>query len=97
MQITSKSSRAGSPRPKRRSTLRSDSKLVNEIAERVRKTRVALHLTQSDLAGLSNTGIRFIIDLEHGKPTLELGKAIDVLTTLGLTLRIESIQAGSGS
>jgi y4mF family transcriptional regulator len=92
MQTINKPPRTGTPRARRRSTLRSDRRLVNEIADQVRKARIASKLTQSDLAGLSNTGVRFIIDLEHGKPTIEFGKAIDVLTTLGLTLRVERIQ-----
>lgn len=41
-------------------------------------------LTQKDLAFTSGTGLRFIIELERGKPTCQLGKALTVLNTLGL-------------
>ena len=36
------------------------------------------------LAGVANTGTRFISDLENGKPTVQLEKAIRVLEALGL-------------
>jgi len=46
-------------------------------------------LAQRELAGLADVGIRFLVELEGGKPTAELGKTIQVLTALGLTLRFE--------
>jgi y4mF family transcriptional regulator len=54
------------------------------FGEFVRKRRRQLNMNQSDLAMVSRTGIRFISDLENGKPTCELGKALDVLTSLGI-------------
>jgi len=36
----------------------------------------------------SGTGLRFIIDLEKGKPTCQLGKALEIVRTLGLKLEI---------
>jgi hypothetical protein len=32
----------------------------------------------------SGTGLRFIIDMEKGKPTCQLGKVLTVLHTLGI-------------
>ncbi len=55
-----------------------------EIGKLVRKQRKALGLTQVDLALTSGTGMRFISDLENGKPTCQLGKTLIVLKTLGL-------------
>jgi len=92
MQKNLLSSRAGVPRAKRRGVLRTEQQVISDIAEQVRRARVAARLTQSDLAGLSSTGVRFIVDLEHGKQTIELGKVVDVLIALGLTLRVESLQ-----
>jgi HTH-type transcriptional regulator/antitoxin HipB len=43
------------------------------------------------------TGLRFIVDLEKGKPTCQIGKAIQVLQALGLafeTTRLSSEDAG---
>jgi HTH-type transcriptional regulator / antitoxin HipB len=59
-----------------------------EIGKIVKKERKALGLTQADLALTSGTGMRFISDLENGKPTCQLGKTLIVLKTLGLHLDI---------
>ena len=50
----------------------------------VRVQRKRLALKQSDIAGLGNTGNRFIVDLENGKPTLQLQKVLAVMDLLGL-------------
>ena len=54
------------------------------IGELVRETRKAMGVTQKDLALTSGTGLRFIIELEQGKPTCQLGKVLTVLHTLGI-------------
>jgi HTH-type transcriptional regulator/antitoxin HipB len=59
-----------------------------QIGEVVRNARKAMGVTQRDLALTSNTGLRFIIDLEKGKPTCQLGKALTVLNTLGIKLTL---------
>ena len=41
-------------------------------------------LTQTDLADLCGVSLTFISNLENGKPTAELAKALTVLITLGL-------------
>lgn len=58
------------------------------VGELVRETRKEQGLTQLDLAGLAGLSNRFIIDLEHGKETLQMQKALDVLALLGLELVI---------
>ncbi len=52
----------------------------------IKENRVAQNLTQADLAFASGCGPRFIVDLEKGKPTCELGKALYVARMLGLKL-----------
>jgi DNA-binding XRE family transcriptional regulator len=47
-----------------------------------------LKVTQKDLAMTSGAGLRFIIDLEKGKPTCQLGKALEIARALGLNLEI---------
>ena len=54
------------------------------IGELVRNTRKAMGVTQKNLALTSGTGLRFIIDLEKGKTTCQLGKVLTVLHTLGV-------------
>ena len=59
-----------------------------EIGELIRDTRRSLDVTQKDLALTSGTGLRFIIDLEKGKETCEIGKALRVLQTLGIRMKL---------
>ena len=56
------------------------------IGQIVRNTRKILGVTQRALAMTSGTGLRFIIDLEKGKPTCQLGKVLVVLHTLGIKI-----------
>jgi y4mF family transcriptional regulator len=58
------------------------------IGSIVRRERKAQGLRQEELAAASSVGVRFIVDLEAGKPTLQLGKALQVLATLGCDLTI---------
>jgi HTH-type transcriptional regulator / antitoxin HipB len=55
-----------------------------ELGAVVREQRKRLALKQLDIAGLGNTGNRFIVDLEGGKPTVQLQKVLDVMDLLGL-------------
>ena len=57
-----------------------------DVAQVVRSQRRALRLRQIDLAGIGNTGNRFIVDIEKGKPTVQLQKVLDLLDLLGLEL-----------
>jgi HTH-type transcriptional regulator / antitoxin HipB len=59
-----------------------------QIGELVRKTRKDMGATQKDLALTSGTGLRFIIELEKGKPTCQLGKVLTVLNTLGIKMSV---------
>jgi y4mF family transcriptional regulator len=59
-----------------------------QIGGLVKKTRKSLNLTQKDLALTSGTGLRFIIDLEKGKPTCQFAKVLTVLHTLGISLTL---------
>ena len=54
----------------------------------VRHERKAQGLRQAELAAAAGVGIRFIVDLEAGKPTLQLEKALHVLATLGCDVTI---------
>lgn len=56
------------------------------IGEIARAARRGLGVTQKALALTSGTGLRFIIDLEKGKPTCQIGKALVVLHTLGVKM-----------
>lgn len=62
---------------------------MEDLGSAVRASRKHHALTQADLAGLSGTGVRFISDLEHGKPTVEFAKVLHVLQVLGLRMMLE--------
>jgi y4mF family transcriptional regulator len=59
-----------------------------EIGKIIRDTRKRMGVTQKNLALTSGTGLRFIIDLEKGKETCEIGKALRILHTLGIKLSL---------
>ena len=62
-----------------------DSKSLGLIVHRERK---AQKLRQAELAAAAGVGIRFIVDLEAGKPTLQLEKVLRVLATLGCDVTV---------
>ena len=59
-----------------------------EIGDTVRTTRKAAGLRQDELAGAAGVGLRFIVDLEAGKPTAQIGKTLQVLSALGCSFDI---------
>ena len=54
----------------------------------VRRERKAQNLRQAELAAVSGVGVRFIVDLEAGKPTLQLDKVLRVIAMLGCQITI---------
>ena len=56
----------------------------------IKNTRKEQHLTQADLAIAANVGVRFLVDLENGKETAQIGKVINVCRALGITIDIKS-------
>ena len=62
---------------------------AKEIGEIVKSTRKSLGVTQENIALTAGTGLRFIIDLEHGKPTCQLEKTLTVLRTLGIKVELQ--------
>jgi y4mF family transcriptional regulator len=60
-----------------------------ELGAAIRAARKAQGLRQDQLAGAAGVGVRFIVDLEAGKPTTHLGKALAVAAALGLRIVIE--------
>lgn len=61
---------------------------VQHFGQTVRRVRKAQGLTQHDLALTANTAPRFISDLENGKPTCQIGKALLVARCLGMGLEL---------
>jgi y4mF family transcriptional regulator len=59
-----------------------------EIGDIIRVTRKAAGLRQDELAGAAGAGLRFIVDLEAGKPTAQIGKTLLVLAALGCSFEL---------
>lgn len=66
-----------------------------DLGSLMRARRKKLDLKQTDLAGIANTGNRFIVDVENGKPTVQLQKVMDLLDLLGLELTVRPRTGGS--
>ena len=62
-----------------------DAKTFGEAVRLYRKKQGA---TQIQLAATANTGVRFIGDLENGKPTVQLDKALRVAYILGMKIEV---------
>jgi y4mF family transcriptional regulator len=62
---------------------------MSEVADSVRRARKEQGVSQTVLAQLSNVGLRFLCEVEHGKSTVRFDKLLSVLTSLGITLRLE--------
>jgi y4mF family transcriptional regulator len=60
-----------------------DAQTFGKVIKQYRKRQ---HISQSHLAAIANTGMRFISDLESGKPTVQLDKALRIAFLLGITL-----------
>jgi y4mF family transcriptional regulator len=56
---------------------------VSEIGRAVRTARKAQGLTQREFSDLCGVGVRFLSELERGKPTAEVGLVLEVLTGAG--------------
>lgn len=59
----------------------------------LRQRRRDLKYTQSDLAEITGFSVSFISDLENGKATAELGKAMFLANILGLDVSM-SVRGG---
>jgi len=61
---------------------------VDELSQFIRQQRKSIGLSQVELAGASGLGVRFIGDLETGKPTCEIGKTLQALAMLGIEVQL---------
>ena len=59
------------------------------FGEAVRKSRRHEGLTQRELALAVGAGERFIVELEKGKETVRLGKALEVAAVLGIQVELK--------
>tara|TARA_Y100000589_G_scaffold198181_1_gene187166 strand:- start:308 stop:694 length:387 start_codon:yes stop_codon:yes gene_type:complete len=64
---------------------------TTQLGAVIRTRRKQLKITQKELAMTCGTGLRFIVDLEKGKPTCQIGKTLQVLQSLGLAIELTTM------
>lgn len=57
---------------------------MNKIAQFIRENRKAAGFTQEGSAARSGLGLRFVRELEQGKPTVRMDKVNTALATFGM-------------
>lgn len=62
---------------------------MKQIGEIVRKIRKSQKVSQTVLSQASNVGLRFVGDIERGKPSVQFDKLMAVLTSLGIAVKLE--------
>jgi y4mF family transcriptional regulator len=61
---------------------------VQDLGAALRVARKGLGLTQADLALAAGVGLRFVVELEAGKPTVRLELVLRVIDALGGTVQL---------
>ena len=61
---------------------------VEDLGRAIREARKKHGLTQARLAVLAGVGTRFLSELERGKSTTQIGKALKIASLLGLEMHI---------
>ena len=61
---------------------------ASDIGEAIKSARKKQNMTQEQLAAVAGVGVRFVRELEQGKESCHIGKAITVLSMLGLNLTL---------
>jgi transcriptional regulator with XRE-family HTH domain len=63
---------------------------AESFGQALRQRRKEMDYTQREISDLTGFSISFISDLENGKSTAEIGKAIYLANVLGLDIDIKS-------
>ncbi len=66
-----------------------------QLGDALRAARKQLGLTQSQLALAAGVGVRFIVELEAGKPTLRLDNVLRVIDALGGEIRLDGLPSAA--
>lgn len=61
---------------------------LQQLGVAIRDARKRQALRQDELAAVAGVGVRFLVEVEAGKPTAQIGKVFDVLAALGLEIDI---------
>lgn len=63
---------------------------AKEFGQIIRERRKKLNYTQGHISEMSGLSVSFISDLERGKSTIELGKAVFLANLLGLDCSVDA-------
>jgi HTH-type transcriptional regulator/antitoxin HipB len=66
-----------------------DSFTSEQLGAAIRAARKAQGLRQDELAGAAGVGLRFVVELERGMPSVQMDKMLAVLVPLGLRQQLE--------
>ena len=69
---------------------------MSGIADIVRRERKRQGATQIELSQLANVGVRFLRDVEDGKPSVHFDKLMRVLSVLGIVVDIRTNEEAVG-
>jgi y4mF family transcriptional regulator len=64
-----------------------------QLGEAIRMARKQLALTQPQLALAAGVGVRFVVELEAGKPTVRLAHVLRVIEALGGEFTLNGLPA----
>jgi y4mF family transcriptional regulator len=64
---------------------------VADLGVALRSARKRLGLTQAELALAAGVGVRFLVELEHGKPSVRLALVLRVIDALGGELDLSGL------
>ncbi len=65
---------------------------IEKLGEMIRQARKEQGLTQEQLAATTGVGVRFIRELEQGKESCHIGKALTVVAMLGIDIEANGIK-----
>ena len=70
---------------------------TQDLGAALKAARKQLGLTQPQLAMAAGVGLRFMVDLEAGKPTLRLEHVLRVIAALGGELQLDGLPAAAAT
>ena len=66
-----------------------------QLGDAIRAARKHIELTQPQLALAAGVGVRFIVDLEAGKPTVQLEQVLRVIAALGGEIKLTGLPSAA--
>ena len=67
-----------------------------QLGQALRSARKQLALTQPQLALAAGVGVRFVVELEAGKPTVRLVQVLRVIDALGGEIQLSGLPSVTG-